>query len=697
MQESLRLLHQFLGEIMQTASEDALAQLCEDYRGKLCAGTDADAMYAVWDDIRQLGRELLLLKNDSDAERRRKLAALTESEQQELAEVERIIEGNCFDYHFQPIVSAADGSIYSYEALMRPRSTMGLTPFHILKYAEMLGCLNDIERETFLNILNLIDGDKARFQGRRVFINSIPKTKLDAEDFRRVGELLMKHSDTAVVEMTEQAEPDEAELDALKERYLNMDVKIAIDDYGTGYSNVKNLLRYMPQYVKIDRSLLSEIQNNPKKRHFVREIIEFCHDNSIMALAEGVETVEELRAVILLGADLIQGFYTAKPSADIMDAIPYDIRQQIKQFRQERQDGRNQQIYTAEPTERVLLERLVKEDYECILIGRSGTEGEVTVIGAPLLDTDIHMEIAKDFKGRVILENVHFSNVKSRPCIDLNEHSDVTLVLNGESRLNRGGIRVHESARLTFEGDGHLDITLNGAECFGIGNEHGLKHGELVFNQSGTITIETDGQRGICIGAGFGGNIEIRQGKYVLNMSGDTGVAIGALYADSKLHIFNCDFNVDLTLARCVAIGSLCANADVHIQRSSAKLYLGGEESAAIGTIGGDRADVLLDGAIATVNIRALRCTAVGALDGDTVLTVDNAAFRVTAAGAQSLPFGSISRDTSVSFINADTTMKLDTQVNLEAFFAERQISVSAGRTCITNQGKEILLNGAES
>ena len=125
---------------------------------------------------------------------------------------------------------------------------------------------------------------------------------------------------------------DDSNLDRLKEFFASLDIDIAVDDYGTGYSNISNLLRYMPNYVKIDRSLLSEIQNKPQKQHFVREIIDFCHNNDILALAEGVETSEELSQVIHLGADLIQGFYTARPSATPIERIDDTVRSQIKRF-----------------------------------------------------------------------------------------------------------------------------------------------------------------------------------------------------------------------------------------------------------------------------------------------------------------------------------------------------------------------------
>ena len=692
MHDKLLLLHKFLDEITHTINEDELARLSENYKDRLDISSEEDAIYKLWQDAWMLGKEILFLKSSvTDSSRSRKLATLTEEERAELAEVEIIIDENRFCYHFQPIVNTLDGSIYSYEALMRPKSDMNMTPFHILKYAELTGRLSDIEQATFLNVLNIIDSNIEKFKGRRVFINSIPKIKHSGSDFRHVGELLIKHSNTAVVELTEQTESDEDELDALKERYKNMGVKIAIDDYGTGYSNVSNLLKYMPDYVKIDRSLISDIQNNPKKRHFVREIIEFCHSTDIMALAEGVETSEELRTVILLGADLIQGFYTAKPDSEIIDSIPDEIRQEIKICQQERQDGRGQQVYAAEAGERIQLDKLVKEDYQCIFAEKNDTEDrEIAIIGSPSLDTEIHIEVAKNFKGRIILENVHLSNIKNRPCINLNENSDVTLLLKGENKLDKGGIRVPENARLTLEGDGTLDIKVEAAEYFGIGNDISSGHGDLIFNQLNMVNVSASGKTGICIGSGLGGNITIGQGKFVLNIRGNTGVGIGSLYADSKLNVCNCAFNIDFSLMKGVAIGSMTGSADILLQKSSTKIYMSGEELAAVGTISGDNAKVLVNEALVMINIRAFHGTCVGSLDKSTYFKVDNAAFHATAGGEESLPFGSLSGDRKVFLINADTTVKMETNVDIEKYISADNIEITGGRTNFSNHGNEV-------
>ena len=692
MHDKLAILHKFLNEITHVENEDELTGLVEAYKDKLDIASEEDVMYTLFQDAGMLGSEILSLRlSRTDILWNRKLSALTAEEKNELAEVEAIIDENRFFYHFQPIVSTLDGEIYSYEALMRPISDMDLTPPIILKYAEMLGRLYDIEQATFLNVLEIVDSNKTKFRDRRVFINSIPKIKHSGSGFRRVGELLIKHSDTAVVELTEQSESDDDELNTFKERYRNMGIQTAIDDYGTGYSNVQNLLRYMPNYVKIDHSLISDINNNPKKQHFVREIIEFCHSTGIMALAEGVENSEELHTVILLGIDLIQGFYTARPDAEILESIPYEIKQEIKIYQQERQDGRDQQIYAAKTGERILLDKLIKDDYKHILVEKSDAENdEITIIGLPSLDTEVHIEAAKDFKGRIILENAHLSNIKNRPCINLNENSDVTLVLKGENKLDKSGIRVSESAKLTVEGDGVLHIRLDAAEYFGIGNDVSSGHGDLIFNQSGMVNISVSGRTGTCIGSGLGGNIKISQGKFILNVRGNTGVGIGSLEGDSKFDACNCSIDADLSLMNGVAIGSMTGKADVHMHKASTNLNVSGKDLAAIGTIGGDNTEVLINNAIMTLNVQGVRCTCFGSLDKGADCKLENVVLRAVVCGEQALPFGGLSGDKKVSLNNVDTTVNMETAVDMEKYMSADNIEIIDGRTNFTNHGNEI-------
>ncbi len=257
---------------------------------------------------------------------------LSEEELQEAKMVGNILDHNLFTYHFQPIVRAKDGSIYAYEALMRTNVEPRVSPLQVIKYAEHLGRLYDVEKATFFNVMNCIEDNKELFDGKKVFINSIPGKQLEGEDANLLEVKLRKFSSSVVVELTEQTEADDEALERMKDGFRSMGVETAVDDYGTGYSNIINLLRYAPNYVKIDRMLLTGIQDNLQKQHFVKSIIGFAHENNFKALAVGVETTQELETVISLGVDLIQGYYTARPGAEIVQEISEEIREEIKQY-----------------------------------------------------------------------------------------------------------------------------------------------------------------------------------------------------------------------------------------------------------------------------------------------------------------------------------------------------------------------------
>lgn len=309
------------------ASPDAVAHI------EINAGAKTGYV-ASWPDLENLMNIAVSRKNGNKAKalQMRIGKKLSEEELNEAKVVGNILDHNLFTYHFQPIVNAKDGSIYAYEALMRTDVEPRVSPVQVIKYAEHLGRLYDVEKATFFNVINCIENNKALFDGKKVFINSIPGEQLEGVDAEHLAVKLRKFSSSVVVELTEQSEADDIALERMKESFHTIGVETAVDDYGTGYSNIINLLRYAPNYVKIDRMLLSGIDENQQKQHFVKSIISFAHENNFKALAEGVETTKELETVIALGVDLIQGYYTAKPNAEIVQEISVDIQEEIKEF-----------------------------------------------------------------------------------------------------------------------------------------------------------------------------------------------------------------------------------------------------------------------------------------------------------------------------------------------------------------------------
>ena len=604
---------------------------------------------------------------------------LSSEEKEDYDLVSDIVENNLFTYHFQPIVSAVDGEIYSYEALMRSKTRRKISPLAILKYASMQNQFPKIESETFNNVLDYIDKKQNEIGNAKIFINSIPGIRID--DMDEITRKLKLHHDRVVVELTEEAEMDDSDLERLKAYLASLDVEIAVDDYGTGYSNISNLLRYMPNYVKIDRSLLSEIQNKPPKQHFVREIIDFCHSNNIMALAEGVETSEELRMVIHLGADLIQGYYTGKPVPQFIGRIDEKIINEIKTYYQEKIDGRSKKIYIAGKTNRVSLINLHKENISDIVIGQDNmVYKDITIVGLPSLTTEMHLRIEPGYSGRITLENVYFSNIKNRPCIELGENSDVSLCLKGYNILRNTGIEVPASANLDIEGEGSLRIELTNQEFFGIGNDINSKHGSLNIHQSGNLTITANGINGCYIGSGLGGSIEIGNGTYNFEGNSTKLICIGSLSENSDIAIKKCGIEIDISGTNVIGIGSYDKNTSVTISDCSLKAIINGREVVGIGTITGDSTFVKIYNSFVEFSINADKCTALGSLIHDTKLDISMASARVNNVGEKALAFGGFEGDTNISLIGVDTRVKVFNTVGCETFAKDENITIVNGR-----------------
>lgn len=617
--------------------------------------------------------------------------SLDEKEKEDYSLVTRILDENLFDYHFQPIINAKNGDIYAYEALMRARTETKVSPLSIIKYATMQERLFDVERSTFLNVLSIVSENKESFGDAKVFINSIPGVMVGDGDLSDISAHLEKISEKVVIELTEEAELNDTDLMKLKQFYQRFNIDIAVDDYGTGYSNVSNLLRYMPNYVKIDHSLISDINDQPRKQHFVREIIDFCHENNIMALAEGVETSDELRVAINLGADLIQGFYTAVPSAEIISRIDEKRRSEIKQYYQERIDGEMKKVYYAGKTNRILLAQLVRDGYSDIVVGSDGmVYKDISVIGIPHMKTNIHLRIESGYSGRITLEDVYFSNIKKRPCIDLGEGSDTAVVLRGTNILFGSGIQVPESSRLTLEGNGDLEIELNAAEFYGIGNDHYSRHGELVFDQDGAVNISCHGQKGVAVGSGLGGIIRINRGEYNIKSNNDACVGIGALTGSVELSINTSHIEADYIVTSGVLIGSLESDAVIEIKQSSVFFYGFGTMISVIGSINGKNTKINTRRIGAVFNVTADESTLLGSLKGGSDVNITDSALKFESTGKTALLFGGYDTNTDIMLRNSDTQAVVHSAIGKDTLAAGDRVRIVNGR-------RRIIINDAET
>ena len=101
---------------------------------------------------------------------------------------------------------------------------------------------------------------------------------------------------------------------------------MALDDFGSGYSNTDMLILQKFAYVKLDMELVRSIHGSLSARSLIASVIEYCHKNQRKVIAEGIETKKELEAVMALGVDYVQGYYLGKPS---LDELPVDFTEKF--------------------------------------------------------------------------------------------------------------------------------------------------------------------------------------------------------------------------------------------------------------------------------------------------------------------------------------------------------------------------------
>ena len=234
-------------------------------------------------------------------------------------------------YVFQPIFSAHDGRVMAYEALMRSDMERLRSPATIMKLAREQGALQEIERLTFFKSLETFDHLRSEGLVRRdalLFINSIASIALPQEDCEYMDSRWHELLRQVVIEITEEEAIDREAMEA-KRRAPSSSGMFALDDYGSGYSNEGSLLELSPRFIKVDLTIIRGIDTDPDKQQIVQNIVAYAHPRSMQIIAEGVETAEELKKVLELGVDGLQGYFLAKP-ANIPTRIAPAARQIIE-------------------------------------------------------------------------------------------------------------------------------------------------------------------------------------------------------------------------------------------------------------------------------------------------------------------------------------------------------------------------------
>jgi len=204
---------------------------------------------------------------------------------------------------FQPIVSLATGEVVAFEALSRFEG--GFRPEERFREANRLGLGRELEQLA----LEIILEEAAHFDGSvPISVNLSPASIFVSA----INDLIAGAGRSLTVEITEHDRVDSYEL--LIEQIRSLPVQLSVDDAGSGYASLQHIFRLRPDYVKLDRQWVREIDRDRPRQVLVRGLLSFVGELGGRLVAEGVERVEEADVLRGLGVPYAQGFLFAAPA-----------------------------------------------------------------------------------------------------------------------------------------------------------------------------------------------------------------------------------------------------------------------------------------------------------------------------------------------------------------------------------------------
>jgi len=233
--------------------------------------------------------------------------ATTKMAQLAQSSIDSLIARDLVYVDLQPIVDVRSGEIYGQEALARCHVPELASPLRLLAAAVEQGAIGRLGRE--LRRRALAAAGKAR-----LFLNVHPD-ELDEEHLCSAEDPVFHNAQQVILEIPESAplvryRYAHSTLAVLRRRGM----RVALDDFGAGYSNLGYIVTFAPEYVKIDRELIAGVESGSPQHQLLASLNALCEAQGARVIAEGIETQQELTAVIEAGIAFAQGYFLGRPS-----------------------------------------------------------------------------------------------------------------------------------------------------------------------------------------------------------------------------------------------------------------------------------------------------------------------------------------------------------------------------------------------
>jgi len=229
-----------------------------------------------------------------------------------------------FSYAFQPIVDVVASEVFSYEALIRGRAnepafrvlervpTQAKYQFDMDSRVAAIALAVRLGLDCHLN-LNLLP--QGLYASEASVTSTLAAAALHALPIDRV-----------ILEVTEgEVIADYAHLGQQLNEFRSMGLKVAIDDFGAGYSGLNMLADFQPDQIKIDMNLVRGIERHGPRQAIIRAVVQVCGDLGIDVIAEGVESLAEYAWFAEHGIRLFQGYLFAKPAFESLPQAHFPV------------------------------------------------------------------------------------------------------------------------------------------------------------------------------------------------------------------------------------------------------------------------------------------------------------------------------------------------------------------------------------
>lgn len=228
--------------------------------------------------------------------------------------IKRAIHDSKIVSFFQPIIDNKTQQIVKYESLVRliDENDKIISPFFFLETSKKSNYYPKITNIVMEHSFSILKNCKVDIS---INISAIDiEQKSTREKILELLEENKEHSSRVVFELLE--DENVKEFEVIREFIVAVKrygVKIAIDDFGAGYSNYERLLDYQPDILKIDGCLIRDIENSSYSHSAVKSIVTFAKEQNIQTIAEFIENESIFNIVKELGVDFSQGYYFGKP------------------------------------------------------------------------------------------------------------------------------------------------------------------------------------------------------------------------------------------------------------------------------------------------------------------------------------------------------------------------------------------------